>query len=133
MISTFFSFTTDGWTSLNHKDYVTCTAHFIDSSTWQLHAVVMGLYEKDGGSKHEDIVHYCEHQLTQFSLDYSKAVAVITDTESTMIAAGHLFVSNRQAQSGRTKWLGYIDHLVQLCTKIAFKGIVYFLLLIVFL
>ena len=80
----------------------------------------MGLYEKDGGSKHED-------------LDYSKAVAVITDTESTMIAAGRLFVSNSQAQGGRTKWLGCIDHLVQLCTKLAFKGIFYFLLVIAFI
>ena len=41
-----------GWTSLNHKGYVIYTAHFIDSSTWKLHAIVMGLYEKDGGSKH---------------------------------------------------------------------------------
>jgi hypothetical protein len=45
----FFSFTMDGWTSLNHKAYVTCTTHFIDSSTWQLHAVAMGLYEKMEG------------------------------------------------------------------------------------
>ncbi len=129
----FFSFTMDGWTSLNHRGYVTCTTHFIDSSTWQLHAVVMGLYEKDVGSKHEDIVCYCEQQLTLFGLDYSKAVAVITDTESTMIAAGRLFVSNSQAQGGRTKWLGCIDHLVQLCTKLAFKGIFYVLLFVAFI
>jgi hypothetical protein len=38
----YFSFTMDGWTTLNHKAYVACTSHFIDSSTWQLHAVVMG-------------------------------------------------------------------------------------------
>jgi hypothetical protein len=129
----FFSFTTDGWTSLNHKAYVTCTNHFIDSSTWQLHAVVMGLYEKDGGSKHEDIVCYCEQQLTLFGLDCSKAVAVITDTESTMIAAGRLFVSNSQAQSGRTKWLGCIGHLVQLCTKLAFKGKFFVLFFLTFI
>ena len=131
----FFSITTDGWTALNHKGYVTCTAHFIDSSTWKLHAIVMGLYEKDGGSKHEDIVHYCEQQLMQFDLHYSNAVAVVTDTESTMIAAGRLFVSNSEAQGGKTKWLGCIDHLVQLCTKIVFKGTVYancFLFLIIF-
>jgi hypothetical protein len=119
----FFSFTTDGWTSLNHKGYVTCTAHFIDPNTWKLHAIVLGLYEKDGGSKHEDIVHYCEQQLTQFDLLYSNAIAVVTDTESTMIAAGRLFISNSEAQGGRTKWLGCIDHLVQLCTKIAFKDL----------
>jgi hypothetical protein len=95
----------------------------------------MGLYEKDGGSKHEDIVRYCEQQLMQFDLHYSNAVAVVTDTESTMIAAGRLFVSNSEAQGGKTKWLGCIDHLVQLCTKIVFKGTVYancFLFLIIF-
>jgi hypothetical protein len=94
----------------------------------------MGLYEKDGGSKHEDIVHYCEQQLTLFGLDYSKAVAVITDTESTMIAAGSLFASNSQAQGGRIKWLGCINPLVvQFCTKLAFKGIFYVLLFVTFI
>jgi hypothetical protein len=101
----FFAFTTDGLTSLNHKGYVTCTAHFIGSC--------LQLFW----------VHYCEHQLTQFNLHYSNAVAIVTDTESTMIAAGHLFVSNSEAQGGRTKWLGCINHLVQLCTKIAFKDL----------
>jgi len=47
---------------------------------------------------------YCEHQLTQFNLHYSNAVAVVNDTESTMIAAGRLIVSNSVAQGGRTKW-----------------------------
>jgi hypothetical protein len=116
----YFAFFTDGWTSLNHKAYITCTAHFIDCTTSTLHAEVMGLYEKGGGSKHEDIVNYCEQQLTQFNLPYSKAVAVVTDTEATMVAAGHLFVVNCLAQGGKTKWMGCIDHLVQLCTKIAF-------------
>jgi hypothetical protein len=48
----YFAFTTDGWASLSHKAYITCTVHFIDHSTWTLHAVIMDLYEKDGGSKH---------------------------------------------------------------------------------
>jgi hypothetical protein len=42
----FFSFATDGWTSLNHKGYVIYTAHFIDSSTCQLNAVFMGYMKK---------------------------------------------------------------------------------------
>lgn len=121
----YFTFTTDGWASLNKKAYITGTVHFIDCSTWTLHAVVMGLYEKHGGSKHEDIVNYCEQQFTQFELPYSKAIAVVTDTEATMVAAGRLFVSNSITQGGRTKWIGCIDHLVQLCTKLAFKGNVF--------
>ncbi len=83
----------------------------------------MGVYEKDGRSKHEDIVHYCEQQLTQFDPLFSNAAAIVTDIESTMIAAGHFLVSNSEAQGGRTKWLGSIDHLVKLCTEIAFKGL----------
>lgn len=44
------------WTSLNHKGYVTYTAHFIDARTWQFYAMVRGLYERNGGSKHEDSI-----------------------------------------------------------------------------
>ena len=117
-----FSFTTDGWTSLANIGYVTCTAHFIDRTTWKLHSFVMGLYEKDGGSRHEDIVDYCETQLSFFNLPYSHAVAVVTDTENTMVAAGRLFVQHSAEANGSTKWLGCIDHLLQLVTKKAFSG-----------
>jgi hypothetical protein len=82
----------------------------------------MGLYEKDGGSKHENIVKYCAQQLTHFNLPYSKAVAVVTDTEATMVAAVCLLIINSVAHGGKAKWMGCIDHLVQLCTKIAFKS-----------
>jgi hypothetical protein len=59
-------------------------------------------------------------------LPYSKAVVVVTDTEATMVVAGCLFVSNSVAPAGKTKWMGCIDHLVQLCTKISFKGFLFF-------
>ena len=117
-----FSFTTDGWTSLANIGYVTCTAHFIDRTTWKLHSFVMGLYEKDGGSRHEDVMDYCETQLSFFNLPYSHAVAVVTDTENTMVAAGRLFVQHSAEANGSTKWLGCIDHLLQLVTKKAFSG-----------
>jgi hypothetical protein len=48
----------------------------------------MGLFEKSGGSIADDVVNYCESQLTLFDLSYNKAIAVFTDTEATMIAAG---------------------------------------------
>jgi hypothetical protein len=87
-----FSITTDGWTSLANVGYVTYTAHFIDPANWKLHSIVMGLFEKNGGLTADDVVDYCESQLTLFDLSYNEAVAVVTDTETTMIAAGHLFV-----------------------------------------
>jgi hypothetical protein len=43
-----------------------------------------------------------------------------------MVVAGCLFVSNSVAPAGKTKWMGCIDHLVQLCTKISFKGFLFF-------
>jgi secreted trypsin-like serine protease len=86
----YFSFTTDGWTSLANVGYVTCTAHFIDQASWKLHSVVMGLFEKSGGSTADNVVNYCESQLTLFDLSYDESVAVVTDTEATMIAAGQL-------------------------------------------
>jgi hypothetical protein len=45
----YFSFTKDSWTTLANIGYVTCTAHFIDQTTWKVHSFVMGLDEKDGG------------------------------------------------------------------------------------
>ena len=128
-----FAFTTDGWTSLAQVGYVTCTVHFIDAATWKLHSLVMGLYEKHGGSKHEDIVSYCENQLTLFDLPYSNAVAVVTDTEATMVAAGRLFVRNSVAANGNTKWIGCIDHLLQLVTKKAFSGNVIVIVALLFI
>ena len=118
-----FSFTTDGWTSLANVGYVTCTAHFIDQANWKLHSIVMGLFEKNGGSTADDVVEYCENQLTLFDLSYCEAIAVVTDTEATMIAAGRLFVERSLQEGGKTKWLGCIDHLLQLVTKKAFSDL----------
>jgi hypothetical protein len=118
-----FAFTTDGWTSLANVGYVTCTAHFIDKTTWKLHIMVLGLYEKDGTSKADDIVNYCESQLTFFDLSYPRAVAVATDTEATMISAGRLLVSRSLEEDGKMKWLGCIHHLLQLVFKKAYSDL----------
>jgi hypothetical protein len=118
-----YSFTTDGWTSAANVGYVTCTAHFIDTASWKVHSIVMGLYEKNGGSTADDVVDYCENQLKLFDLSYREAVAVVTDTEATMIAAGRLLVQRSLEEGGTTKWLGCIDHLLQLVTKKAFSDL----------
>ncbi len=83
--------------------YVTGTAHFIDSTTWKLHSLVLGIHEKDGASRAEDVVNYCESQLRLLNLSYSKTDAVVTDTEATMISAGHLLVSRILGEGGKTK------------------------------
>jgi len=55
-----FAFTIDGWTSLDNVGYVTCTAHFIDTTACKLRSMVLGLYEKDDRSRADNIFNYCE-------------------------------------------------------------------------
>ncbi len=62
----------------------------------------MGLFEKNGGSAADDVVGYCKNQLTPFDLSYCEAIADVTDTEATMIAAGHLFVERSLQEGGKT-------------------------------
>jgi hypothetical protein len=56
-----------------------------------------------------------------FELQYKYMVAMVTDTEATMISAGRIFVSNSIEQGGATNWHGCVDHLLELVTGIAFK------------
>jgi len=92
--------------------YVTCTAHFINQETWTIHLIDMGLFEKTGGSTADDVVDYCECQLTLFDFSYREAVTIVTDTEPTVIAAGRIFVQWSLKGGGNTIWLGFIDHLL---------------------
>jgi hypothetical protein len=55
--------------------------------------VLLGLYEKDRASTAAHVVNYFQNQLTLLDLPYSKAVAVVTDTEATMISAGSCLFS----------------------------------------
>jgi len=115
-----FAMTTDAWTSCSNSGFVTCTIHFIDSETWKLHHMVLGLYEKTGRSRAEDCVAYAEQQLREYHLEYKQCVAVVTDTEATMVKAGRLFVEHSAAAGGATLWNGCIDHLLELVTGLAF-------------
>ena len=44
-------------------------------------------------------------------------------TEPTMIAEGRIFVERSLKGGGKTKWLGCIDHLLQLVNKNAFSDL----------
>ena len=83
----------------------------------------MGLFEKTGGSTADDVVDYCEFQLNLFALSYREAVSIVTDTEPTMIAAGRIFVQQSLKGGGKAKWLGCIDHLLQLVTRKTFSDL----------
>jgi len=56
-------------------------------------------------------------------LSYHEAVSIVTDTEPTMIAAGRIYVQGSLKEGGKSKWLGCIDHLLQLVTHKAFSDL----------
>ena len=116
-----FSCTTDAWTSCSNVTYMTCTVHFIDRSTWQLNRFSLGIFEKTGSSKAEDVVSYVEKMWSQFDLEYSSCTAIVTDTEATMCKAGRLFCQAASRNGGDLAWHGCVDHLLELVTGVALK------------
>jgi len=52
----YVAITTDSWTSIAHHNYITCTAHFVEKKTWQLHSLVLGIFKKNGTSNAVDTV-----------------------------------------------------------------------------
>ena len=117
------SLTTDAWTSITKEGYVTCTLHFIEPKTWTLHHLSLGIFKKDKASTVVDVVGYAEQHMSNFGITYPQLTCVVTDTESTMIAARRLFKEKSSQHGGNTSWNGCIDHLLELVTKIAFKDI----------
>jgi len=79
--------------------------------------------KKNGASTAVDTVAYVERQMELYDLTYREMVAVVTDTEATMISAGRKFVENSTRVAGKTKWHGCVDHLLELVTGIAFKDL----------
>ncbi len=58
-----------------------------------------------------------------FDLTYKVMVAVVTDTEVTMICASRKFVENSARNESASKWHGCMGHLLELVTGIAFKDL----------
>jgi hypothetical protein len=117
----YISLTTDAWTSIAKVGYVTCTVHFIEPKSWTLHHFALGIFKKDGASTAADVVSYTEQHMKNFNVWYPSLTCVVTDTESTMVAAGRSFKSKAIEEGGETSWHGCIDHTLELVTKLAFK------------
>jgi len=115
--------TTDAWTSIAKEGYVTCTLHFIEPKTWTLHHFSLGIFKKDGNSTAVDVVRYAEAHMQYFNVTYNQLTCVVTDTESTMIAAGRIFKEKSSEAGGSTAWHGCINHKLELVTKLAFKDV----------
>ena len=117
-----FAITTDSWTStIANHGYITCTAHFVNKDTWLSHSLVLGIFLKSGASTASDTVAYVESQMDLFGLQYKDMVAVVTDTEATMISAGRIFINNSIEQGGVTSCHGCVDHLLELVSGIVFQ------------
>lgn len=117
------SLTTDAWTSVARDGYVTCTLHFVEPKSWTLHNFSLGLFKKNGTSTAIDVVRYAEEHLNNFEISYTQLTCVVTDTESTMVAAGRLFKEKSVQEGGETAWHGCVDHVLELVTKLAFRDI----------
>ena len=97
--------------------------HFIEPMTWALHHFALGIFNKDATSTAPDVVRYAEEHMANFGVLYSQLTCIVTDTESTMVAAGHLFKEKSLGEGGNTMWHGCMDHKLELVTKLAFKDI----------
>jgi altronate dehydratase len=75
-----------------------------------LHDFSLGIFKKEGTSTAVDVVHYAEEQLQKFNVSYPQLTCIVTDTESTMIAAGRLFKVKSVNAGGKSSWHGCIDH-----------------------
>jgi hypothetical protein len=96
---------------------------YCEGCSWTIHRFSLGIFKKDGSSTAIDVVRYAEKHLENFSISYKQLTCVVTDTESTMIAAGRLFQQNSVEAGGATTWHGCIDHMLNLVTKLAFKDL----------
>jgi hypothetical protein len=115
--------TTDAWTSIAKEGYVTCTIHFIKPKTFSLHHFSLGIFKKDGRSTAVNVVCYAEGHMQNFNVMYCQLTRVVTDTESTMIAAGRTF-KEKSSEAGRsTAWHRCINHKLELVTKLTFKDV----------
>lgn len=77
----------------------------------------MGIFKKDGALTAPDVVRYTEQHMVNFGVFYSQLTCVVTDNESTRVAAGHLFKQKPLKEGGSTPWHGCVDHKLELILK----------------
>ena len=79
--------TTNHWTSVSKESYSALTAHFIDEN-WVLCSTSLGCFGRTGTSKAEDVVKELVAQLEDYGISLANVIAVVTDTEPTMVLFG---------------------------------------------
>jgi hypothetical protein len=97
--------------------------HFIEPKIWTLHHFALGIFKKDSTSTAPDVVHYAEQHMANFGVVYSQLTCIVTDTESTMVAAGRLFKQKAREEEGSTSWHVCVDQKLELVTTLTFRDI----------
>ena len=109
--------TTDGWTSASGDSYYGFTYHWIDPK-WVLHSLPIGITHHKGTTKGIDHANGLESELAKHGLTWNNVLAVVTDTEPTMNAAGLLFIERAtNAGNDHLDHVGCVDHVLNICTK----------------
>ena len=106
----YIAITTDTWTSVSNVTFSSLTAHFIDSN-WKHVDLPIGCFNFPGKHTASDCDRQFRHILSKCGIKEDHIVAVTTDNEATMNAWGDIM---------EWEWIGCIDHLINLITKIAF-------------
>jgi hypothetical protein len=109
--------TTDGWTSSANNTYYGFTFHWIDND-WVLRSCPLGLCVHSGTSKAGDHLRELKNEMDRHNITYNDIVAVVTDTEPTMNAAGRdIVAAARAAGNMHLDHIGCVAHIIQTTTK----------------
>ena len=80
LTKTFFSLTTDHWTSKNNENYSCLIAHWIDNNSGSLQSAVLTFAVHDGLTTGENIANQFVHDLQSYGFDLKYVFAIVTDT-----------------------------------------------------
>ena len=100
--------TTDLWTSVGQRSYITVTGHHIDSE-WELKANILATKTVDDRHTGENIARHVKDIMQSFNIKLS---SIVTDNASNMITA---------AETGNFDRLSCFAHTIQLCINDGLK------------
>ena len=107
--------TTDIWTSVATRSYITVTAHFV-SSSWELKTCLLQTTNFPENHTADHICEKLQEILSNFNVSCSKVVAIVHDQGSNMQCCGRRMKSEFGWES-----MNCAAHLIQLCVEDGLK------------
>jgi hypothetical protein len=104
--------TTDCWTSVSNKPYISLTGHFINEE-WKLNSLVLCCDHFPGRHVADKIAEKVHSMCATFGIANDDVSCCITDNEPTMNATADYLAFG---------WMGCFDHLLELVTGAMFKS-----------